>query len=113
VAEYGRQLALKDREHAIEREAAAAAALDQMEVQQAARRALETRLQEQSQVHWTEMDIAQQAQARLRDVTGLLLLTCGCQSFSTPDPLPPRVVTVGARSRRHRRPGTWSRTCRT
>ncbi len=31
---------------------------------------------------------------RLACVTGLLLLTCGCQSLSTPDPLPPRVVTV-------------------
>ena len=28
-------------------------------------------------------------------VTGWLLLTCGCQSLSTPEPLPPRVVTVG------------------
>ncbi|WP_434784945.1 hypothetical protein [Pseudomonas soli] len=32
---------------------------------------------------------------RLACATGLLLLTCGCQSWSTPEPLPPRVVTVG------------------
>lgn len=32
---------------------------------------------------------------RLACATALLLLTCGCQSFSTRDPLPPRVVTVG------------------
>ena len=32
---------------------------------------------------------------RLGCATGLLLLTCGCQSLSTPEPLPPRVVTVG------------------
>ena len=67
VAGYGQQLALKDQEHALEREAAAVAALDQMAVQQVARRALENRLQEQAQVHWTEMNNAQQTQARLRD----------------------------------------------
>lgn len=32
---------------------------------------------------------------RLACATGLLLLICGCQSWSTPDPLPPRVVAVG------------------
>ncbi len=32
---------------------------------------------------------------RLACVTGWLLLICGCQSLSTPEPLPPRVVTVG------------------
>lgn len=32
---------------------------------------------------------------RLACATVWLLLICGCQSFSTPDPLPPRVVTVG------------------
>ncbi|MNC81836.1 hypothetical protein D3C75_1350970 [compost metagenome] len=28
-------------------------------------------------------------------MTGLQLLICGCQSLSTPEPLPARVVTVG------------------
>ncbi len=32
---------------------------------------------------------------KLAYVTGLLPLICGCQSLSTPEPLPPRVVTVG------------------
>ena len=32
---------------------------------------------------------------KLACVTGWLLLTCGCQSLSTLEPLPPRVVTVG------------------
>ena len=32
---------------------------------------------------------------KLACVTGWLLLTCGCQFLSTPEPLPPRVVTVG------------------
>ena len=40
AADYGKQLADKDRVHAREREEAAAAALDQMAVQQAARRDL-------------------------------------------------------------------------
>jgi len=60
-------LADKDRVHTREREEAAAAALDQMAVQQAARRDLEGRLQAQGQAHWKEMNDAQQAQARLRD----------------------------------------------
>ena len=67
AAKYDRQLAAKDRDHSREREAAAAAALDQLEEQQAARRALEVRLQEQTQAHWKEIKDAQQAQARLRD----------------------------------------------
>lgn len=67
AADYGKQLADKDRVHAREREEAAAAALDQMAVQQAARRDLEARLQAQDQAHWKEMNDAQQAQARLRD----------------------------------------------
>ena len=67
AADYGKQLADKDRVHAREREEAAAAALDQMAVQQAARRDLEARLQAQAQAHWKEMNDAQQAQARLRD----------------------------------------------
>lgn len=32
---------------------------------------------------------------RIACAISLLLLTCGCQSLSTPEPLPPRVVTVG------------------
>ncbi|MBF8756511.1 lysis protein [Pseudomonas guariconensis] len=67
AADYGKQLADKDRVHAREREEAAAAALEQMAVQQAARRDLEARLQAQDQAHWKEMNDAQQAQARLRD----------------------------------------------
>ncbi|WP_439246959.1 lysis protein [Pseudomonas guariconensis] len=67
AADYGKQLADKDRVHTREREEAAAAALDQMAVQQAARRDLEVRLQAQDQAHWKEMNDAQQAQARLRD----------------------------------------------
>lgn len=67
AADYGRQLAGKDRAHARERDNAAAAALDQLAVQQAARRDLEARLQAQGQAHSKEMNDAQQAQARLRD----------------------------------------------
>lgn len=67
AADYGKQLADKDRVQTREREEAAAAALDQMAVQQAARRDLEARLQAQDQAHWKEMNDAQQAQARLRD----------------------------------------------
>ncbi len=32
---------------------------------------------------------------KLACVTSLLLLICGCQSLSKPEPLAPRVVTVG------------------
>lgn len=67
AADYDRQLAAKDRAHGREREAAAAAALDQLAAQQDARRDLEDRLQEQAQTHWKEMNDAQQTQARLRD----------------------------------------------
>ncbi len=67
AADYGRQLADKDRVHTREREEAAAAALDQLALQQIARRDLEARLQAQGQAHWREMNHAQQAQARLRD----------------------------------------------
>lgn len=64
---YKAQLAEKDRAHGLEREKAAAAALDQLAEQQEARRALEARLQTQAQKHWKEMEDAQQTQARLRD----------------------------------------------
>ena len=67
AADYDRQLAAKDRAHSREREAAAAAALDQLAAQQDARRDLEDRLQEQAQTHWKEMNDALQTQARLRD----------------------------------------------
>jgi len=67
AADYDRQLAAKDRAHGREREAAAAAALDQLAAQQDARRDFEDRLQEQAQTHWKEMSDAQQTQARLRD----------------------------------------------
>ena len=66
-AEHEQQLSAKDLEHSREREAAAAAALNQLEVQQGARRDMEDRLQAQDQKHWKEMNYAQQAQARLRD----------------------------------------------
>ncbi|MER2298408.1 MAG: lysis system i-spanin subunit Rz [Pseudomonas sp.] len=65
--DYGKQLAEKDRAHGLEREKAAAAALDRLDEQRKARGALEARLQEQAQTHWKEMNDAQQAQARLRD----------------------------------------------
>ncbi|MBC3458869.1 lysis system i-spanin subunit Rz [Pseudomonas mosselii] len=67
AAGYEQRLATKDLEHGREREAAAVAALDQLEQLQAARRELEDRLQVQDQTHWKEMNDAQQAQARLRD----------------------------------------------
>ena len=65
--DFGKQLAEKDRAHGLEREKAAAAALDQLVEQQEERRALEARLQTQAQKHWKEMEDAQQTQARLRD----------------------------------------------
>ncbi|WP_110631457.1 lysis protein [Pseudomonas sp. CC120222-01a] len=67
AADYGEQLAKKDRAYGREREEAASAALNQLEEQQGARRALEARLQDQTKTHWREMNDAQQAQARLRD----------------------------------------------
>lgn len=65
--DYGKQLAEKDRVYGLEREGAAAAALNQLAEQQGARRALEARLQDQTKTHWKEMNDAQQAQTRLRD----------------------------------------------
>lgn len=67
AADYGHQLAAKDRDHGREREQAAAAALDQLAEQQDARHALEGRLQEQNQTHWKEMADAKKTQDRLRD----------------------------------------------
>jgi len=65
--DYGKQLAEKDRINVLERERAAAAALDHLAEQQQARSALEARLQAQAQNHWKEMEDVQQTQARLRD----------------------------------------------
>lgn len=65
--DFGKQLAEKDRAHGLEREKAAAAAIDQLAEELEARRALESRLQAQTQTHWQEMENAQQTQARLRD----------------------------------------------
>ncbi|WP_145181911.1 lysis system i-spanin subunit Rz [Pseudomonas sp. URMO17WK12:I11] len=65
--DYGKQLAEKDRVYGLEREKAAAAALNKLAEQQDAHRALEARLQDQTKTHWKEMNDAQQAQARLRD----------------------------------------------
>lgn len=65
--DFGKQLAEKDRAHGLEREKAAAAALDQLAEQKGARRALESRLQAQAKAHWKEMEDAQHTQARLRD----------------------------------------------
>lgn len=67
AADFGQQLAEKDRAHGLERQKAAAAALEQLAEEQEARRALESRLQAQAQTHWKEMEDAQQTQARLRD----------------------------------------------
>lgn len=66
-AGYESQLADKDVAHGREREAAATAALDQLEEQQEARRALEDRLKLQGETHWKEMNDAQETQVRLRD----------------------------------------------
>lgn len=65
--DYGKQLAEKDHIYGLERERAAAAALDHLAAQQQARSALEARLRSQAQNHWQEMQDAQQIQARLRD----------------------------------------------
>ena len=67
ASDFGKQLAEKDRAHGLEREKAAAAALDQLAEQQEARHALESRLQALAQTHWKEMEDAQQTQDRLRE----------------------------------------------
>ncbi|MDH0042403.1 lysis system i-spanin subunit Rz [Pseudomonas juntendi] len=64
---YKTQLAEKDREHGLEREKAAAAALGKLAEQKGSRLALEGRLQDQAETHWKEMDDAQKTQAHLRD----------------------------------------------
>ena len=111
AADYGKQLADKDRVHAREREEAAAAALDQMAVQQAARRDLEARLQAQDQAHWKEMNDAQQTQARLRDrlATADLRLSVLVNAGA----VAAQGCGGGLRSSRRRRRGSWSRTRRT
>jgi len=65
--DHARQLAEKDQANSREREAAAAAALQQLAEQKAQRQALEVSLQEQGKIHWQEMNDAQKTQARLRD----------------------------------------------
>ncbi|NQD72908.1 lysis system i-spanin subunit Rz [Pseudomonas sp. CM27] len=67
ASNYVRQLADKDRAHGLEREMAAAAALEQLAGQKSQRYALEQRLQEQDRAHWKEMSDAKQTQDRLRD----------------------------------------------
>lgn len=67
AGDFGRQLAEKDRAHALEREKAAAAALEKLAEQTGSRLALEGRLQDQAETHWKEMDDAQKTQAHLRD----------------------------------------------
>lgn len=64
---YVQQLAAKDRAYGREREDAAAEALEQLADQKRQRKDLEDRLEEQGKTHWTEMNDAQQIQARLRD----------------------------------------------
>ncbi|WP_442794117.1 hypothetical protein [Pseudomonas sp. LM20] len=65
--------------------------LNHLAEQQSARRALEARLQ--TNTHWKEMNDAQQAQARLRD--RLATADLRLSALLAPEPLPPRVVTVG------------------
>ncbi|MBA6095581.1 lysis protein [Pseudomonas juntendi] len=67
AADFGLQLAAKDRAYGLERERATAAALDQLAEQQNARNGLASRLRAQAQTHWKEMEDARQVQARLRD----------------------------------------------
>ncbi len=67
AAAYVQQLADKDQAYGREREEAADAALQRLADEQARRRGLEDRLQEQDKAHWKEMNDAQQNQARLRD----------------------------------------------
>ena len=64
---YSKQLADQSTVHAIDREAAAAAAIERLEFEQTERRALEDRLQALDETHYKELSDAQQAQARLRD----------------------------------------------
>lgn len=64
---YGIRLADQELEYRREREAAAVAALDQLDLQQAHRRELEDRLKANDQTYYKELNDAQQAQARLRD----------------------------------------------
>jgi len=64
---YDKQLADQAAAHAIDREAAAAAAIDRLEFEQTERRALEDRLQAVDHTHYKELHDAQLAQTRLRD----------------------------------------------
>lgn len=64
---YGIRLADQALEYRREREAAAVAALDQLDLHQNKRRELEDRLQVKDRTHYKELVDAQQTQARLRD----------------------------------------------
>ena len=66
-AGYDKTLAEKAEQHGKEREAAATAVIEQLQLQQDQRRALENRLQAQDQKHYMEMKNAQNDRARLRD----------------------------------------------
>lgn len=80
-ADYDKQLADKAEQHGKEREAAATAVIEQLQLQQAQRRALEDRLQAQDKT--TSRKCKMLKMIGLACVTGWLLLMRGCQSFSS------------------------------
>lgn len=83
-----RVLAEQAEAHRLDRETAAVAALEQLDLQQTHRRELEDRLQANDQTHYKELNDAQQTQARLRDrlatadlrLSVLLDASTGCDS---------------------------------
>lgn len=85
---YARVLAEQAEAHRLDRETAAVAALEQLDLQQTRRRELEDRLQANDQTHYKELKDAQQAQSRLRDrlttadlrLSVLLDASTGCDS---------------------------------
>lgn len=85
---YARLLAEQAEAHRLDRETAAVAALEQLDLQQTHRRGLEDRLQANDQTHYKELNDAQQAQSRLRDrlatadlrLSVLLDASTGCDS---------------------------------
>nr|WP_255263513.1 lysis system i-spanin subunit Rz [Pseudomonas aegrilactucae] len=85
---YARRLAEQGAAHRLDREVAAVAALEQLDLQQTHRRELEDRLKVNDQTHYKELNDAQQAQARLRDrlaaadlrLSVLLDASTGCDS---------------------------------
>ncbi|AXA25895.1 lysis system i-spanin subunit Rz [Pseudomonas putida] len=64
---YGKELAEQAASYQTEREAAAAAVIDQMQIHQDKREELEARLAASAETHWKELNDAQSTQARLRD----------------------------------------------